>query len=204
MDEKTGNGQSGATRGRTGGLPGLRRCGGHWGVADMYAEFAARLRTALESGQPCALMWRAAKVPTRATVTRETARGPIMIEVRAYAGDEALLTDSIIWSAFGASTFASSGRGALRKAGFGDLTWESVRAMLTERGHFAPENAAHADATVFCEASFDDVLEELAVCEQRAQEAREARYAQAVTETCAEIKRWYGLASAGGALRLAG
>jgi hypothetical protein len=173
-------------------------------VTDLYPDFEHRLRGALESAEPLWLLWRVGKVPRCATVERATGRGPISVTVREFAEDEDLVTDSIIWSAFGASAFASSGRGALRKAGFGELTWESVRSMLTERGLFAPENAAHAEATVFCEASYDDVLEELAVCEQRAAAASEARYEQAVVETCAEIRRWYALVSAGGALRLAG
>ena len=187
-------GSRGVTRPRR-GIPGARRCGAHWGVADLYPDMAARLRAGLESGQPCSLTWRAGKVPTCATVTRASARGEIWIEVRAHAGDADLLTDSIIWSAFGGSAFAASGRAALGQAGFGELTWASVQGMLEKEGFFAPENAAQAEATVFCEASYDEIVAELAACEQRAVLASEGRYEHAVVMACAEIKRWYGTAA---------
>jgi hypothetical protein len=203
MDGQAVMGGSNGRARRPRGIPGPRRCGAHWGVADLYPDLAARLRAGLESGQPCSLTWRAGKAPACATVTRETTCGPISIEVRVHAGDEDLLTDSIIWSAFGGNAFAGSGRAALRNAGFGELTWEAVRSVLTTLGLFAPENAAHAEATVFCEASYDEVLAELEACERRAGLGSEARYEQAVAAACAEIRRWYALVTAG-ALRRTG
>jgi hypothetical protein len=193
-------GQAGTGRARSAwerSLAGPRRCGSQWGLTDLYPDFEERLRGALESAAPFWLMWRAGKVRRCATVERKAERGPISVVVREFAEDAALLTDSIIWSAFGGNAYAGSGRAALRKAGFGELTWDSVSSLLKAQGLFAPENAASVEAVLFCETSWAELLDEVADCEHRVESAQEARYQSAVRAAGTEIRRWYAMAGSG-------
>ena len=193
-------GQAGTGRARsawTRSLAGARRCGSHWDVTDLYPDFAARLRSSVESAEPFWLMWWAGKVQRCATVERATARGPLLVVVREYAGDADLLTDSVIWSAFGENAYAASGRAALCKAGFGEMTWDAVQSMLRSQGLFDATSAASAEALLFCETSYGELLDELADCERRAAAAQEARYQSAVQAAGTEIRRWYAMAGSG-------
>jgi hypothetical protein len=166
-------------------------------VTDLYPDFATRLRASVESAEPFWLMWWAGKVPRCATVERATKRGPLLVVVRGFAGDEVLLTDSVIWSAFGENAYAASGRAALCKAGFGEATWESVESMLRSRGLFDAQSPVSAEAMLFCETSYGELLDELADCERRVQSAQEARYQSAVRAAETEISRWYAMAGSG-------
>ncbi len=193
-------GQAGTGRARSAwhrSLAGSRRCGSHWDVTDLYPDFATRLRASVESAEPFWLMWWAGKVPRCATVERATTRGPLLVIVREFAGDADLLTDSVIWSAFGENAYAASGRAALRKAGFGELAWDSVQSMLRSQGLFDATSGASAEALLFCETSCGELLDELADCERRAAAAQEERYQRAVASTVPVIKRWYATASGG-------
>lgn len=178
-------------------LAGPRRCGSQWSLTDLYPDFAERLRGALESAAPFWMMWRAGKVPRCATVERCVERGPISVVVREFGEDADLLTDSIIWSAFGGNVYAGSGREALCRAGFGEATWDSVSSLLKAQGLFASENAAQVEAVLFCETSWAELLDELADCERRVESAQEEHYQSAVTAAGTELRRWYAMASSG-------
>ena len=99
--------------------------------------------------------------------------------------------------AFGGNVYAGSGRAALCRAGFGELTWNSVSSLLAAQGLFAPENAASVEAVLFCETSWAELLDELADCERRVESAQEERYQSAVTAAVTEIRSWYAMASSG-------
>lgn len=177
------------------GVEGERRgsgdYGAHWGLTDLYPGFAATLRGQLESCKPFELSWGAKKAIRYATVKCERPAGDVCIEVRAYMDDGEELLDTMIWEAFGGNEFAESGTAALARAQKDPDSREALLDLLGELELVQNENVARASARVFCEASYEEVLEEIDACEEQAELKLRERYAAALEE----VRAFYGLPS---------